>query len=198
VNARPRAFGSRSRPSALLDHSAFEDLYFRLSQRLLVFLTRRTADPEIAADLWSEAWARAFSSRDRYRGSSPEEEEAWVFGIARNVLSGYYKRGGAEQRALARLGLERPRLDPSDIDRLERLAGLGELRDALADALARLPEGQREALRLRVVHELPYDQVASRLSLSEQTARARVSRALRALGNLLDGEAANLDVPGAG
>ena len=40
---------------------------------------------------------------------------------------------------------------------------------------------QREALELRIVKELPYPEVAIALGVSEQTARARVSRALRAL-----------------
>jgi RNA polymerase sigma-70 factor (ECF subfamily) len=41
-------------------------------------------------------------------------------------------------------------------------------------------------VRLRVVDELPYPDVAARLGISEQAARARVSRALRALAGALD------------
>ena len=48
-------------------------------------------------------------------------------------------------------------------------------------ALAELGPEQREAVRLRVVDELGYPAVAARLGVSEQTARARVSRGLRAL-----------------
>ena len=44
---------------------------------------------------------------------------------------------------------------------------------------------QREAVRLRVVDELEYDELAARLSISAQTARARVSRGLRALGEAI-------------
>ena len=51
--------------------------------------------------------------------------------------------------------------------------------------LAGLDAGQREALWLRVVDEQPYARVASRLGISEQAARARVSRALRAIGESL-------------
>jgi DNA-directed RNA polymerase specialized sigma24 family protein len=39
---------------------------------------------------------------------------------------------------------------------------------------------------MRVVDELPYATVASRLAISEPAARARVSRGLRALGAALD------------
>ena len=44
-----------------------------------------------------------------------------------------------------------------------------------------LPEEQRRAVELRVVDEHGYDDVAGVLGVSEQTARARVSRGLRAL-----------------
>jgi RNA polymerase sigma-70 factor (ECF subfamily) len=37
------------------------------------------------------------------------------------------------------------------------------------------------AIELRIVRELPYPEVAAELGVSEQTARARVSRGLRAL-----------------
>jgi RNA polymerase sigma-70 factor (ECF subfamily) len=177
---------AKAHRAGLTDDDLFEDLYFRVADRLLRFMVRRTADPEIAADLWAESWSSALAQRDAYRGRSEAEQEGWIFGIARNVLAGFYKRGKAEQRAIARLGLERPVLSDADLARLERDAGLGELRDALAEALERVPESQREALQLRVVEGLPYAEVARRLSVSEDNARARVSRALRSLGDGLD------------
>jgi RNA polymerase sigma factor (sigma-70 family) len=180
---RPRARASRA---GLTDDDAFEDLYFRVADRLLVFMVRRTADPEIAADLWAESWSRAVAQRDAFRGDTPAEQEGWIFGIARNVLAGFYKRGKAEQRAVTRLGLERPIMSDADLVRLEREAGLSELRQALAAALEDVPDSQREALQLRIVEGLSYPEVAARLAISEDNARARVSRALRRLGDVLD------------
>jgi RNA polymerase sigma-70 factor (ECF subfamily) len=52
--------------------------------------------------------------------------------------------------------------------------------------LETLAPDQREALRLRVVLELDYASVAERLGISQQAARARVSRGLRALASSLD------------
>lgn len=192
ASALPRRRG-RAR-AALSDQERFEDLYFRSAQRALVFLTRRTADPEIAADLWGETWARAYEARDRYRGSSAAEEEGWLFGIARNVLAAYYKRGHAERRAMHRLGLERPTLDDDDMRELERLAGLDELRNLLEEVLRGLSSDQRQALSLRVIRGLAYEEVAQVMGVSEQTARARVSRGLRALGNALEGADIDLTV----
>ncbi|HEY3774967.1 MAG TPA: sigma factor-like helix-turn-helix DNA-binding protein [Solirubrobacteraceae bacterium] len=44
----------------------------------------------------------------------------------------------------------------------------------------------RDALRLRVVEERPYPEVARVLGISEQAARARVSRGLRSLRSVLE------------
>ncbi|MBA2297427.1 MAG: sigma-70 region 4 domain-containing protein [Actinobacteria bacterium] len=63
---------------------------------------------------------------------------------------------------------------------------LNELRDAVAWELGALPVENREALRVRVVEELAYGDVARRLAITEPAARARVSRGLRALGRALD------------
>jgi RNA polymerase sigma-70 factor, ECF subfamily len=191
----PLRLRRRAGEASLVDGDAFEDLYFRVSERVLVFLTRRTADPEVAVDLWGESWARAYAARERFRGTSAAEQEAWMFGIARKVLAGYYKRGAAERRAMQRLGLERPRLDDADLQRLERLAGLGELRDALTQALSEMPASQRDALKLRVVDGLSYAELAQTLGTSEQTVRARVSRGLRALSATLGADRPDLEIP---
>ena len=79
-----------------------------------------------------------------------------------------------------------PSLEPDDLVRVVELAGLDELRGAVARELGALPEEHREALRLRVVEELPYDDVARQLAITEPAARARVSRGLRAIGRALD------------
>jgi RNA polymerase sigma-70 factor (ECF subfamily) len=60
------------------------------------------------------------------------------------------------------------------------------MRRELVLALAQLPEGQRKAVRLRVVDELPYAQVAQRLGCSEGAARVRVTRGLAQLAEVLE------------
>jgi RNA polymerase sigma-70 factor, ECF subfamily len=173
-----------------LDDAGFSRLYRSVAQDVVVFFARRTYDPEAAADLMAETFAKAYLGRRRFRGSTEEEARAWLFGIARRRFAMYVRRGKAEQRALRRLGLERPQLVEGEYARIEELAGLDAMRVTLAEQLDRLAPAQRWALELRVVRELPYPDVADRLGISEQAARARVSRALRALGAALDGVAA--------
>ena len=88
------------------------------------------------------------------------------------------RRGRLEQRATQRLGIA-DRLDgayaPAAVLPDERWAdGADEMLDAL-------PPSQREAVRLRVIQELAYEQIAVALGTSAAAARVRVHRGLAVL-----------------
>jgi RNA polymerase sigma factor (sigma-70 family) len=188
--ARPTEPSGAEQGGLALDDVGFSRLYRGAAQDIVVFFARRTYDAEAAADLMAETFAKAYLGRRRFRGSTEEEARAWLFGIARRRFAMYVRRGKAERRALRRLGLERPQLVEGEYARIEELAGLDAMRATLAEGMSELAPAQRSALELRVLRELPYPDVANRLGISEQAARARVSRALRALGSALDGVAA--------
>lgn len=168
-----------------LGPSTFSELYERHQQGLLAFFMRRTFDAEAAVDLVGETFAQAFTGRRRFRGTTTDAEVALLYTVARRLLAHYYRRGRAEREALQRLGVARPELDDDSLARIEELAGVATMRGLIADELRALSAEHREALTARVVDELGYPEVAVRLGVSEQTARARVSRALRALDRRL-------------
>jgi RNA polymerase sigma-70 factor, ECF subfamily len=165
-----------------LDADTLAELFEAEGTALLAFATRRTFDAELALDIVGETFALAFERRARFRGATREEAVGWLYAICRTVLHHQFRRRGAERRALSRLGVERPPMGEDERRRVEELAGLAELRVAVAHELERLPSDQRDAVRLRVVDELDYDDLAARLGITRETARARVSRGLRALG----------------
>jgi len=164
---------------------AFSRFYDDHAETLLAYLARRVFDPEVALDLTAETFAQAYLGRRRFRGSTDGEAAAWLYRIASRQIARYFRKGKAERKAIRRLGIETPRLDEEQRARIEELAELDALRSVLRVELGRLSPPQREALELRIVEELPYSEIAKRLSISEQTARARVSRGLRALAAVL-------------
>jgi RNA polymerase sigma-70 factor, ECF subfamily len=166
--------------------SEFTAFYSAHSRRLLAFFVRRTFDVEVARDLTAETFAEAFEHRRRFRGSSEAEAAAWLFGIARHQLSRYARTGSVRRRAVERLGIRVPEVSEDDHERIVELAGLAEMRDRVAAAFSDLSGDQREALRLRVIDELPYAEIAETLGVSEQAARARVSRGLRRLADAVE------------
>ena len=167
------------------DPDAFAVFYDRYASRVLVFFARRVLDAEVALDLTSETFAQALKNRDQFRGRLEEEEQAWLFAIARTQLTRYWRRGRVEREALQRYAVDVPPLTDAELERVERMAGLRDLTPHLLEAIAALPPDQRRAVRLRVVDELDYAQVAERMGVSEQVARARVSRGLRAMAREL-------------
>jgi DNA-directed RNA polymerase specialized sigma24 family protein len=89
-----------------LTDEALAALYARHARSVLVFLTRRTFDAEVALDLLGETFAQAVVNRRSFRGRDEGTAKAWLFGIARNQLKQYFKRGAVERRGLERLRLE--------------------------------------------------------------------------------------------
>jgi RNA polymerase sigma factor (sigma-70 family) len=168
------------------DPAAFGEFYDAYFRDLLRYLTRRSGDAETGLDLTAESFAQAYLSRGRFRGATDAEAAAWLYRIAKRQLARYLRKGKMEQRALARLGVEPRALDLESERQIERFAALDELRASLSAELNDLSPAHRAAIELRVVEELPYDEVARRLAISEPAARARVSRALRALADGLD------------
>jgi RNA polymerase sigma factor (sigma-70 family) len=164
-----------------LDAHDISELYRSHARDLLVYFTRRVYDPEVALDLVAETFAAAFAVRDQFRGPEPDHAIAWIYGIAHHQLARWFRRGAVERRALAKLGVEVPAMTDAEFERVIELTGLDQLRGRVAAALAELPADQREAVQLRVVEEQPYAAIAERTGVSEQVARARVSRGLRAL-----------------
>ena len=173
----------------LTDADEFVALYRRESQLVLMFCARRVLDPEIALDLTAETFAQAFRGRRGFRGTTEVEARAWLLTIARRQIARYLRRGALDRGAIERLGIQVPRLEPGEAEEIERRASLPQLRAAVAAALEHIGDDQREALRLRVVEERSYEQIADILGVNETTARARVSRGLRALQGALDSRA---------
>lgn len=171
-----------------LSGSDIATLYERHATAVLRFAMRRTFDAQVSVDIVGETFAIAFEKRRKFRGSTDAEAVSWLTGIASNLMKMYFRNGAIERRAMQRMSVEPVIVASEEFERIEALAGLNGLRDAVRDALIELSEDQRVAVELRVVEELPYTQVAERLDVSEEVARARVSRGLKKLRDRIEAE----------
>jgi len=164
---------------------AFGFFYRRHADAVLTFFLARTRDPEVAADLAMETFARALERADRFdpvRGPG----RAWLFTIASSTLLDSLRRGQVEARARRRLGMARHVLTDVELERVEELIDAG--RGFQAEVLvADLPSDQREAVLARVLGERGYPEIAADLRVSEAVVRQRVSRGLSALRTRVGG-----------
>jgi RNA polymerase sigma factor (sigma-70 family) len=160
------------------DPDAFQALYERYADAIHGYFARRTGDYSAALDLTAETFAQAWFVRARFRDEAGGSAAPWLYGVARNVLLMSVKRGALERRATERLGLQ-TRLDqaePSHTIRPEHA-----WTDGADELLDTLPPDQREAVRLRVIDELGYAEIADALGTSPGNARVRVHRGLALL-----------------
>jgi RNA polymerase sigma-70 factor (ECF subfamily) len=175
------------------DREAFGDLVL-LYQDAVYRIVRRTSqvDPSFAEDLAQETFLRAFRALDSFRGECSFAH--WLFRIATNLTINRVTTvaARAERRAVS---LDAPptvrdgeeRLDPADCGqpapeaRMERV----ELRNALDQALSRIPEEFRAAVVLRDVEGLDYDAIAEVLKVPIGTVRSRLHRGREALRDVV-------------
>src|SRR3954447_1520968 len=122
------------------DVEDFGLFYDRYVTALLAFFQRRTTDPEAAADLTAETFAAAMVARGRYRPRGATAA-GWLFAIAQHKLTDYRRRGSAETRMRARLGMERVHVSADDA---EMIRWLGE--EVATQMVEELPADQRDAI----------------------------------------------------
>jgi RNA polymerase sigma factor (sigma-70 family) len=166
----------------------FGVVYRALAPKILVYFARRTFEAEVAADLTAETLTAAFVARSRFRGHSDAQVEAWMYRIAERQLSNWARSGRVQARAVKRLKIDVPSVTSDDVERIEQLADLHGMRRALADALDALPERQRDAVRLRVVDEASYEEIAQTMGARVDAVRMLVSRGLRSLADALESD----------
>jgi RNA polymerase sigma factor (sigma-70 family) len=166
------------------DPDAFAQLYDRYETALIGYLLRRTGNVEVAVDLASEVFAAALGAAHRYRPAPERTAAAWLFTIAQNILRDSIRRGRVEARARRRIGIrEAVAYGEDELERIEVLASQSDWATRLLESL---PEGQREAVRERVLGERSYREIATELRTSELVVRKRVSRGLATLRKRLE------------
>ncbi len=152
-----------------------EDLYRLHGRAIEGYLRRLCGRPDDAEDLLQETFVQAMRSGEApLRAASPK---AWLFGVARNVGMNARRR----RRPVAAL--------PDDLAGEPGAASTTSdpRLDCMRQAIAALPEAQREALGLRLTYELSYEEIAAVTGVPVGTVRSRLHHAVRRLRETLLG-----------
>jgi len=147
------------------------EVYAVSYRRLVVHLYAVTGDLAEAQEAVQEAFVRALDKPRQF--DALDNPEAWLRRVALNVARSRHRRRRVLSRVLAKLGP--PALVPD----------VGPDHVALMTALRRIPEGQRQAIALHYLADLPIEQVAETLDISVGTVKSRLSRGRAALAGLL-------------
>ncbi len=159
------------------DDEAFAELVREYRPQLLGHARRRLGCPEAAEDAVQEALVRALRAMPRFNGNY--RVGPWLHRILSNVCSDEGNRQRRANEKTERWASNDRALNPPPDTEAE--LGLDIDDTELMDAVDGLSEQYREALMLRFVDELSYEEVARVSGVSEENARARVSRARNAV-----------------
>ncbi len=159
------------------DDEAFAELVREYRPQLLGHARRRLGCPEAAEDAVQEALVRALRAMPRFNGNY--RVGPWLHRILSNVCSDEGNRQRRAHEKTERWASNDRALTPPPTTEAE--LGLDIDDSELLDAIDGLSEQYREALMLRFVDELSYEEVARVSGVSEDNARARVSRARNAV-----------------
>jgi len=167
-------------------HEVFEAIVAEHQAELIRHARRRTNDAGTAEDLVQEAFIRAYRAFNRLDDDS--RVRPWLHQILANVCVDDAHRRRRDDDKTERLSWDTTTslVAPS----IEQQLGLHIDDTGLDQALADLPDTHRQALTMRFVDDLDYDEIAINTGVSEPNARARVSRARNAMRRAIQGAAA--------
>ncbi len=159
--------------------SAFEQLYQRHRKRLYGYLNGMMPwSPAEVDDVFQQTWVRAVTRLPKYRDQG--YFAAWLFRIGRNLLIDKVRRSKRENGFLELDREETPEIDaPPGTEPWCQLdeAELGRL---IQQALAELPEEQREVFLLRR-EKVAFKDIAEIQNCSINTVLSRMQYALKNL-----------------
>jgi RNA polymerase sigma factor (sigma-70 family) len=176
------------RAAARGDPEAFGTLFERHARRIYAYCFWRTGDWSLAEDLTSVTFLEAW--RRRHVEVEAGKVEAWLYGIATNVIRTERRSFRRYSAALRRLPPAEPQHDFAG-DAVDRADAERRMRGILT-ALSRLSAGEQEVIALAVWEGLSHADTAFALGMPVVTVRTRLFRALKHVREHLDEAHASL------
>jgi RNA polymerase sigma factor (sigma-70 family) len=168
--------------AACVDAARFGVIFDRHATRVRRYLVRRLG-PDEADGMLGDVFLVAFERRASYDTTRPSAAP-WLYGIATNLVARHRRGEFRRLRATARLAARRP--EPVDLaDTVTGAVDAAQRWDAVADAVRRLPEIERDVMVLAVWEGLSYDDIAAALDIPVGTVRSRLNRARRRIRELV-------------
>jgi RNA polymerase sigma-70 factor (ECF subfamily) len=170
------------------DKKAFELLVSKYQRKLMRLVSRLVHDQAEAEDVVQESFIKAYRALANFRGESAFY--TWLYRIGVNTAKNY----------LVTQGRRAPTSTDADIDEAETFVDAEGLRDintpesllaskqiaeTVNSAVASLPEELRNAITLREIEGLSYDEIAEVMLCPIGTVRSRIFRAREAIAEKL-------------
>lgn len=167
------------------DEDAFAELVRLHEKKVYNLALRMCGNAEDASDAAQEAFVSAWKGLPNFRWEAGFS--TWLYRLTSNAAIDLLRRNKKQRGEIslddADIGIDPVDGGPSLQERAESV----ELREAVTAGLALLSEGHRQALVLREMQELSYEEIAAVLGVDLGTVKSRISRARGALRKILRG-----------
>lgn len=179
------------------ERKAFDLLVRRYQHKVLGVISRYVADWAEAQDVAQESFIRAYRAIGNFRGESAFY--TWLYKIATNTAKNWLVSQG-----------RRPPTDDVQVDDAVHLDAAVRLKDSstperellrqeiertVFETVEALPDELRQAITLREVEGLSYEEISERMDCPIGTVRSRIFRAREAIDNRLRPLLADSEVP---
>jgi len=163
------------------DTAAFEQLYRLYEKRVFQYVRTLVDDPSIAEDVVIETMTAVWRGAATYAQTSTVS--TWIFGVARHkAIDALRKPSSRKESVSLDEAAELPAQQEGPIETMNRT----QVADIMQKALKKLSRDHQEMMRLVFYEEMPYEEIASLLSIPENTVKTRVYHAKRQLKHLLE------------
>ena len=179
------------------DADAYEALVREYEKNVYNLALRMTGNTEDAYDMSQEAFLKAWRALSTYQFDAAFS--TWLYRLTTNVCLDFLRK--RNRQAHSSLTTEDENEEPREYSVPDPAPGPEEQavsswqQEAVQAAMQQLPEDYRLVLQLRVVEDLPYEQIADVMGIPVGTVKSRLSRArlqlkkLLEAGNFFDSEA---------
>lgn len=167
--------------------AAFELLVNRYQQKVANVISKFVKDRHEIQDVAQEVFIKVFRALPKFRGDS--SFYTWIYRIAVNTSKNHLV---AKSRRIQNTQVEFEDAesfisneDFRNLDTPDAVYSRGELEQTMSKAIAQLPDDLKQAIVLREVEGLSYDEIALKMDCPIGTVRSRIFRARDAIDHAL-------------
>lgn len=170
------------------DKKAFELLVSKYQRKLMRLVSRLVYDQAEAEDVVQEAFIKAYRALPNFRGESAFY--TWLYRIGVNTAKNHLVTQGRRAPTSTDADIEEAETYAEadglrDINTPESLLASKQIVETVNSAVASLPEELRNAITLREIEGLSYEEIADAMSCPIGTVRSRIFRAREAIAEKL-------------
>lgn len=172
-------------PDIIDNESTFEQLIAQNETKIINLIHSMTGDYHLAQDLAQETLVKAFKSRHSFNGQS--KFSTWLYRIAVNATIDYQRKSSIRKESPAEV-VESNCPAGNVASDPDQACQKKAIKDILFQAVAKLPEQQREVFVLREINGLSTKEVAEILGCTTELIKWRLHKARSALRNNLQSD----------